>query len=296
MKLLSVVIITCNREETIIATIESCNNNINMNWELIVVENNSKDQTERKVKKFCEANDIQLEYIKNKTNLGVAGARVQGYNQARGEIVYFIDDDAVVLGKGNCIDEAYEYLLNSDEVQALSNKIDDTLYGGILPEIVEYDGKMKNGVDLRSFIGCSHFLKKGNVLPEPLYPLNLFYGAEEIYLSYYIHAAGKRIEYYDKINILHTPSPNARTSEYEKELNKQLNWYIVKKYIYPKKYFIVTHILFVIRMIKLTKFNIKKLLGVYKVFKNRYDEKYIKRISNKSMKNIWHKFNWRYLI
>ena len=160
MKLLSVVIITCNREETIIGTIESCNNNINMNWELIVVENNSKDQTERKVKKFCEANDIQLEYIKNKTNLGVAGARVQGYNQARGEIVYFIDDDAVVLGKGNCIDEAYEYLLNSDEVQALSNKIDDTLYGGILPEIVEYDGKMKNGVDLRSFIGCSHFLKK----------------------------------------------------------------------------------------------------------------------------------------
>lgn len=291
MKLLSVVIITCNREETIIGTIESCNNNINMNWELIVVENNSKDQTERKVKKFCEANDIQLEYIKNKTNLGVAGARVQGYNQARGEIVYFIDDDAVVLGKGNCIDEAYEYLLNSDEVQALSNKIDDTLYGGILPEIVEYDGKMKNGVDLRSFIGCSHFLKKGNVLPEPLYPLNLFYGAEEIYLSYYIHAAGKRIEYYDKINILHTPSPNARTSEYEKELNKQLNWYIVKKYIYPKKYFIATHILFVIRMIKLTKFNIKKLLGVYKVFKNRYDEKYIKRISNKSMKNIWHKFN-----
>ena len=46
------VIITCNREETIIGTIESCNNNINMNWELIVVENNSKDQTERKVKKF----------------------------------------------------------------------------------------------------------------------------------------------------------------------------------------------------------------------------------------------------
>ena len=276
MKLLSVVIITCNREETIIGTIESCNNNINMNWELIVVENNSKDQTERKVKKFCEANDIQLEYIKNKTNLGVAGARVQGYNQARGEIVYFIDDDAVVLGKGNCIDEAYEYLLNSDEVQALSNKIDDTLYGGILPEIVEYDGKMKNGVDLRSFIGCSHFLKKGNVLPEPLYPLNLFYGAEEIYLSYYIHAAGKRIEYYDKINILHTPSPNARTSEYEKELNKQLNWYIVKKYIYPKKYFIATHILFVIRMIKLTKFNIKKLLGVYKIYKAYIKQKYEK--------------------
>ena len=87
-----------------------------------------------------------------------------------------------------------------------------------------------------------------------------------------------------------------QTLWYEKELNKQLNWYIVKKYIYPKKYFIATHILFVIRMIKLTKFNIKKLLGVYKVFKNRYDEKYIKRISNKSMKNIWHKFNWRYLI
>lgn len=54
MKLLSVVIITCNREETIIGTIESCNNNINMNWELIVVENNSKDQTERKVKNFVK--------------------------------------------------------------------------------------------------------------------------------------------------------------------------------------------------------------------------------------------------
>lgn len=94
---------------------------------------------------------------KNKTNLGVAGARVQGYNQARGEIVYFIDDDAVVLGKGNCIDEAYEYLLNSDEVQALSNKIDDTLYGGILPEIVEYDGKMKMGLILEVLLAVAIF-------------------------------------------------------------------------------------------------------------------------------------------
>ena len=296
MKLLSVVIITCNREETIIKTIESCKNNITMNWELIIVENNSQDETERKVKDFCELNQIQLQYIKNKATLGVAGARVQGYNKAKGEIVYFIDDDAIILGYGKCIDEAYEYLMSSKNVQALSNKIEDTLYGGILPEIVEYDQEMKNGVDLRSFIGCSHFIKKGTILPEPLYPLNLFYGAEEIYLSYYIHAAGKRIEYYDKINILHTPSPNARTSEYEKEINKQLNWYIVKKYIYPKKYFFLVKLVFSMRCLKLTKFNPKKLYGIKRLYKKRYSKEYMNRISGSEMKKIINKFKWRYLL
>lgn len=294
--MLSVVIITCNRSKTLIKTILSCKNHITIPWELIIVDNGSTDGTKKIVEKLCEKEGINLNYKYSKINLGVAGARNIGYEMSMGEILYFIDDDAYIESNSNCLDDAYNYLISRKDVQILATKIYDTSLKGIMPEITEYNLPMKSGVDLRSFVGCSHFIKKNENIQIPVYPDNLFYGSEEIYLSYLVHSKGLKIEYYEDVFVYHVPSKITRSSPYEIKRNNLLNWHIVKQYIYPFPYNLLSYFVFILRVLKLTKLNIKKIMEINKLYKKRYSSKYIRKISYCSMKNIVNKFGIRYLI
>lgn len=294
--MLSVVIITCNRIGTVANSIISCKEHCGMPWELVVVDNGSTDGTREKIEELCSDQKISLQYYYSDVNLGVAGARNIGYDIAKGDVLYFIDDDAFIISEGNCLDEAYEYIKENKNVQVLSTKIWDELWNGILPEITAHGLPMKNGVQLRSFIGCSHMIRKDEVLQSPIYPENLFYGGEEIYLSYKIYKVGKSIEYYDGIFVEHHPSKNTRASKYEIYRNRVLNWYIVKKYYYPQPYLLMSTAVFAYRIIKLAKGSPKKLMDVLKLQKERYDMKYSQKFSVLEMKKINEVFGWRYLV
>mgnify|MGYP000019632157 CR=1 FL=1 len=295
-EMLSVVIITCNRIETLKKTIISCCEHVHMKWELVVVDNGSDDGTEVQVKKICQDKKIDLQYYYSEVNLGVAGARNIGYKIAKGKVLYFIDDDAIIDMQGYCLDEAYNYLINKDDVQILSTKIWDELWNGILPEITPKKCEMTNGVELRSFIGCSHFIKKNEFMPDVLYPDNLFYGGEEAYLSYYIYQHGGRVEYFEGVSVEHHPSKKTRASKFDIYKNRVLNWYIVKEYYYPQPYITVSTMVYWGRILKLTKGNIKKLIEVHELHKKRYDEKYRNLFSCKQMRKLNQKFGFRYLV
>lgn len=294
--MLSVVIITCNRVNTVTKSIISCKSHCSMEWELVIVDNGSTDGTKGVIEELCKTENIQLNYYYSRKNLGVAGARNIGYELAKGDVLYFIDDDAFIISDGFCLDEAYKYLKNNKDVLALSNKIWDELWGGILPEIAAFGREMQAGVQLRSFIGCSHFLKKDGSLINPIYPDNLFYGGEEIYLSYRIFKLGKKVEYYDKVYVEHHPSKNTRTSKYEMYRNRVLNWYIVKKYFYPQPYLLFSEIIFIYRILKLAKGSPAKLREVGIIEKERYDKKYEVKFTIDEMRKMNKLFGWRYLL
>lgn len=294
--MLSVIIITCNRVATVTKTILSCKEHCTMQWELVIVDNGSTDGTQKEIRALCDKEKIQLQYYYSEINLGVAGARNIGFEKAKGDILYFIDDDAFIVSEGSCLDKAYKYIKEHDDVQAVSTKIWDELWGGILPEITAYGLPMEDGVQLRSFIGCSHFLKKDINLTNPLYPGNLFYGGEEIFLSYRIFKLGKKVEYYEDVCVEHHPSKNTRTSKYEIYRNRILNWYIVKRYFYPQPYLQISYLAFLYRILKLTKGSPTKLIEVRQLEKRRYDEQNVLKFSNPEMRSIIEVFGWRYLI
>jgi len=123
--LLSVVMCTfnrCNRLEDVIGSVCCQNKSFNFAYELIVVDNNSKDDTasvvQSCIKKF--GNHIVLVYEKKR---GLSNARNKGVNVARGEIIAFIDDD-VVLDK--------DWMLNLIKAFKLSDC--DAIGGRILPK------------------------------------------------------------------------------------------------------------------------------------------------------------------
>lgn len=267
-----------------------------MDWELVVVDNGSTDGTQKKIRELCEKENINLQYHYSDTNLGVAGARNIGYDMAKGDILYFIDDDAFIISEGPCLDKAYRYLKKKHNVQALSTKIWDELWNGLLPEITASGRPMTNGVQLRSFIGCSHFLKKDSNLESPIYPGNLFYGGEEIFLSYKIFKLGKKVEYFDGVFVEHHPSKNTRASKYEIYRNRILNWYIVKKYYYPQPYLMMSTAVFLYRIIKLTRGSLVKLKEVRKLENERFDKQYCMKYTITEMKKMIGRFGWRYLI
>lgn len=97
-KKLSAVIVTYNRGEYIVHTLESLARQTlpAEKWELLVVNNNSTDDTADVVGRFAAANpDIDLRLV-DETRQGVSHARSRGVTDSRGEYIVYIDDDEIV--------------------------------------------------------------------------------------------------------------------------------------------------------------------------------------------------------
>src|SRR5690606_35023009 len=86
------------REQYIIKCLEHCfNQTLNKDlYEVILVNNNSPDQTEKLCIEFKKNHPkLSLNYV-NEFNQGHTWARNRGIIESRGEIISFLDDDAFV--------------------------------------------------------------------------------------------------------------------------------------------------------------------------------------------------------
>jgi len=91
--MLSVVVCTRNRSELIEDCLRSLKDQAtNRDFEVLVVDNNSTDNTARVVQKF-DMGSIELQYILE-SEVGLSIARNRGYTEASFEWVAYIDDDA----------------------------------------------------------------------------------------------------------------------------------------------------------------------------------------------------------
>jgi glucosyl-dolichyl phosphate glucuronosyltransferase len=95
----SVVIPTYNRSELLRNAVSSVlrQNDSQITFEIIVVDNNSRDNTREVVFSLIEEHPQRLRYIVE-TQQGNAYARNAGINIAKGAIIAFIDDDVTVEG------------------------------------------------------------------------------------------------------------------------------------------------------------------------------------------------------
>jgi glycosyltransferase involved in cell wall biosynthesis len=88
--LVSIIIPTYNRAHTLARAIKSVLNQTYENFEIIVVDDGSSDDTEDVVSTFAER---RLLYTKHSFNKGAAAARNTGIRVARGEYIAFQDSD-----------------------------------------------------------------------------------------------------------------------------------------------------------------------------------------------------------
>lgn len=87
--LVSIIVPVYNAERTIDETINSVISQTYTQWELILINDGSTDNSEEKIKSF---NDARIIYHKQK-NQGVASARNLGLRSAKGDLIAFLDSD-----------------------------------------------------------------------------------------------------------------------------------------------------------------------------------------------------------
>lgn len=93
---LTVVIATYNRADSLLRTLETlAAQTLGKDlWEVVVVNNNSKDDTEQKVNGFIEENASRINVrLFLEKEQGISPARNRGYSEGMGEYFVFLDDD-----------------------------------------------------------------------------------------------------------------------------------------------------------------------------------------------------------
>ena len=86
---------TFNSEKTIIRALISALNQDYKNIELLIVDDNSTDNTIKKIESFLSNKNIMYKIIKHQENLGVAQSRNTLLKYANGEFLAFFDSDDV---------------------------------------------------------------------------------------------------------------------------------------------------------------------------------------------------------
>lgn len=102
MKLVSVIVATYKREETLNKALESLAEQTYPNMEIVLVDDNGNDEWNCKISQIVmdfhnRHPNIILEYIVNNPNQGSAKTRNIGIAAAKGHYITFLDDDDIYL-------------------------------------------------------------------------------------------------------------------------------------------------------------------------------------------------------
>lgn len=274
MKPLSFVIITYNRPADtleLLQNIAALNDAASLLQEVIVV-NNASTTDYSAVKQFVAApSDLNFIYADAPGNLGVTRGRNFAMQYATGDIVIFLDDDAVLGNK-----DALQQVVRSFEKPG----IDSRPVGIVSFKVVYYDtGDMQvNGLPHKSyrefkdkqefftyyFAGGAHAIRRSLLQEVGMLPEEFFYGMEEYDLSYRILDKGYCIRYDASIVMRHKESPLGRKPKSDKLRMMWVNKATVAYRYLPAIYFASTAIMWSFQFLRETGFNMKGYIKGWK--------------------------------
>jgi len=132
--MISFIIPTYNRVHTIGKSIESILKQTCSEWELIIVDDGSQDETKKYIETYLRDARINYTY---QTNQGVAVARNHGANLAKGEYLIFLDSDDIV--EISLVQTLLEYsYMDYDLISWQLNKIIDSKSEIVKPKNLGY--------------------------------------------------------------------------------------------------------------------------------------------------------------
>ena len=94
----SFIVITHNFSQFVCDCLNSIKNQTYENYEIIIVDDLSKDDTADKIQNFINENqNLEIKFIKNENNIGQLASFLEGLKQASGEFICSIDGDDVLF-------------------------------------------------------------------------------------------------------------------------------------------------------------------------------------------------------
>jgi len=254
--MISFIIITWNSEkhieECILSAINKCKKE-NKGYEVIVVDNNSQDKTKKIIKNLKQKSSGKVSLILLNKNLGTTKTRNIAIKKSKGDIICFLDSDAV-LKKGSLrlLFEklrlkdtgiiAPKILFSDGRVQksvkrfpTILNKLlkIKKIISGIEPKHNEYYSKMpleEGRVD--SAISACWFLRKETIGQVGLFDEKIFYSPEDLDYCLRMWRSKRSVLYYPFFDVMHY----TQQLTYKKPLN-----YISLTHIRDLIYYFLKH-------------------------------------------------------
>jgi GT2 family glycosyltransferase len=90
----SVIVVNWNRASLLRSCLESLQAQSCVNFEIVIVDNGSTDDSHEVIENFNKTSSIPLQLIKNERNFGFCAANNQGIAAARGEFIALLNNDA----------------------------------------------------------------------------------------------------------------------------------------------------------------------------------------------------------
>jgi glycosyltransferase involved in cell wall biosynthesis len=160
---ISVVMSAYNHDTFIKESIESILNQTFTDFELIIINDNSIDNTEDIIKSF---NDKRITYIKNNINLGTTKSTNLGFKMTRGEYVCIICSDDIL--PNDSLEVRYNFIkkYNLEAVHTGLTRIENNIQTYIKPvknNVIIYFIKQKPkniGLNMATFLFKTQSLRK----------------------------------------------------------------------------------------------------------------------------------------
>lgn len=233
---ISIIVITYNRQKELAETIENIRLEESEYEELILVDNCSIDGTQEYGERLSKECD-KIQYFRLAENLGVAGGRNYAIRKAKGDILVFLDDDAV-WGQENSLSMIRNKFESDTKIGILAFKIVNFHTGNIRSEEFPFTNKKLSPDKERltsAYIGAGHAIRRDVFERCGLYPEDFFYGGEELDLSFRVINQQYNILFYPKVEVLHKQVLKGRMKNDEKWIRvyrnrlimgyKYLRWY-----------------------------------------------------------------------
>ena len=145
--MVSVIMTAFNAEQYIKTSIESVLNQTLKNWELIIINDGSQDDTETIVKAF---DDPRIKYF-FQVNKGVSAARNAGLEQISGEYFCFLDADDYLTPES--LNVRFQYFCKNPDLDFLDGKIN--IYDRNLENIINQWMPKFRGNPLKELLNIS---------------------------------------------------------------------------------------------------------------------------------------------
>lgn len=157
----SIIIPVYNAEKFIGKTIESVLNQTYKNWEMLIFNDKSKDNSLKIIKKYSEK-DKRIKVVDSKENVGVVAARNKLTEIATGEFIAFLDADD--YWKQNKLEKQIKFMLKNNALISCTEytrvtEDEKEINDIIIKEIITYEDMLKN-----NYLGCLTVIYNANKL------------------------------------------------------------------------------------------------------------------------------------
>lgn len=254
----TIVIVSYNVADLLQECIVSVKEETTCEYEIIVVDNNSVDNSVEMVK----ANHPDVKLIQNMNNIGFAKANNQAFREAKGRYIFMLNPDTIILEKA--VDDLVKFMDEHADAGACGPKVlnpDGSLqpschhFPTILMRLIEhtrlrhkYPKSKVFGKEYMTYwnyheikevdwiTGCSLMLRKTVLDQIGTLDENYFMYTEEMDICYRLNKAGWKVMFYPFVSIIHYWGKSSLDQKEEKQPSDASTKYLFKtKYYFFKK-------------------------------------------------------------